>query len=85
MLAVAWGRVIQIISINKPYDGEVGITFDGFYISDNKIDSIFFITDSLLYILVKEKEARVLYIPSFNRGNFWEEGDKALKEDESEM
>ena len=44
---------------------------------------MFFLSDSLLYILVKKKEAWVLFIPNFKWGNFWEEGDKVLKEDES--
>jgi len=67
--------------ISKPYDGESGIYFDGYYISDYPIDSVHFLSDSLIYILVKQKEARVLFIPNFNKGSFWEEGDKILKSD----
>jgi len=42
---------------------------------------VHFLSDSILYILVKQKEARLLFIPNFNRGSFWEEGDKILSED----
>jgi hypothetical protein len=52
-------------------------------LSDHPIDNIFFISDSILYILVKQKEARVLYIPNFYRGDFWEEGQRLIEEDDS--
>ena len=74
VLAVAWGRVLQLIVLEDPYKGLSGIKFDGFYLSDAPIDSVKFLSDSIIYILVKTKEARVLYAPNFQRGNFWEEG-----------
>jgi hypothetical protein len=37
------------------------IQYDGFYICDYTIDSCFFLTESILFVLVNKKEVRILY------------------------
>ena len=53
------------MTIVEPYEGERGIVFDGFYISDSQIDAVEFVSESILFVLIKGKEGRVLYAPNF--------------------
>jgi len=76
LLAIAWGKVLQIMILENPDKGTSGIKGDGYYISDYPIDSVYFISDSILMILVNQKEVRILYIPHFLPGSYWYEGHK---------
>ena len=60
-----------------------GVKFDGYYIWDYPIDCVYFISDSILMILVNKKETRILFIPYFAPGSFWYEGNK-IKEEEDQ-
>jgi hypothetical protein len=52
--------------------------FDGFYICDGfSIDQVFFVSESLLFIIVNKKECRILYTQNFTPGMF-EPNYKAL-------
>ena len=66
ILAIAWGRTVQLVvytnrnevSSNEP----VNLQLDGFYICDAfSIDSVFFLSESLLFLIVNKKEVRILY------------------------
>lgn len=47
------------------------LELDGFYICDGvTIDSCFFLSESLLFIIVNKKEVRILYTQNFTPGVF---------------
>lgn len=83
LLAIAWGKVLQIMILEDPDQGMGGIKFDGYYICDYPIDWVYFISDSILMILVNKKEVRVLFIPYFPPGSFWYEGIKIKEVEDS--
>ena len=84
LLAIAWGRMLQIMILENPdKDGSPGIKFDGYYMWESNIDGIYFISDSILMILVNKKEIRVLYIPYFLPGSIWKDGIKIKTEEDS--
>jgi len=43
---------------------------DGFYYSDQEINSLFFISDSILFVLINGREIKVLYTTKFYPGHF---------------
>jgi hypothetical protein len=50
---------------------EPKIELDGFYICEgSSIDQCFFLSESLLFILVDKKEVRILYTENFTPGVF---------------
>ena len=57
-----------------------GIRPDGYYISDSVIDWVYFISDSIVMVLVNKKEARVLFIPHFLPNSYAYEGNKIMGE-----
>lgn len=83
LLAIAWGKVLQIMILENPDKGMSGIKFDGYYICDYPIDCVYFISDSILMILVNKKEVRILFIPYFPPGSFWYEGLKIKEVEDS--
>ena len=47
------------------------LELDGFYICDGfTIDSLFFLSESMLFIIVNKKEVRILYTQNFTPGVF---------------
>ena len=86
LLAIGWGKVLQIMILEDPDQGMGGVKFDGYYICDYPIDAIYFISDSILLILVNKKETRILFIPHFPPGSFNYEGIRIKKaEDEKQV
>ena len=81
LLAIGWDKVLQICILVDPYKGISGIKHDGYYVCDSPIDSVKFISDSVLMILTNQKEVRILFIPNFSPGYFANEGI-AIKETE---
>lgn len=81
LLAIGWDKVLQICILENPNKGMSSIKFDGYYISDYPIDTVKFISDSVIMILTNQKEVRVLFIPCFSPGHFANEGI-AIKEAE---
>lgn len=67
MVAIAWGRTIQLGILTNYEQVKAGIEepqfdLDGFYICDGTtIDQCFFLSESLLFIIVNRKEVRILY------------------------
>ena len=66
MLAIAWGRTIQLAVYQNEREvnseGEAPIlTMDGFYFCDASIDSVFFLSESILFVMVDKKQVRILY------------------------
>lgn len=43
---------------------------DGFYICDASIDSVFFLSESILFVMVDKKQVRILYTQNFTPGVF---------------
>ena len=66
MLAIAWGRILQL-ALYTNYQKSGGaeetpvLQYDGFYICESSIDSCFFLTESILFVIVNKKEVRILY------------------------
>jgi hypothetical protein len=56
------------------------LVLDGFYVCDGlSIDSVFFLSESLIFIIVNKKDVRILYTPNFTPGVYDEElSSKAL-------
>jgi len=67
VLAIAWGRAIQLVVYCNRHDVVAGreepkLHLDGFYICEAfSIDSIYFMSESLILIIVNKKEVRILY------------------------
>jgi hypothetical protein len=65
MLAIAWGKILQLALYTNYKKGNVDETpqlqYDGFYICEHQIDSCYFLTESILFVLVNQKEVRILY------------------------
>ena len=78
MLAIAWGKILQLAlytNYQKPSPGVTtdetpNLQYDGFYICDFNIDSCFFLSESILFVLVNKKEVRILYTQNFTPGLF---------------
>ena len=76
VIAIAWGKTIQLgvyhnqRSVNQGLD-EPEIILDGFYIFEgSSIDQIFFLSESIVLIIVDKKEVRILYTQNFTPGVF---------------
>lgn len=80
LLAVAWGKILQIYILENPDKGMSGIRSDGYYVSDSVIDCVYFVSDSIVMILVNKKEARILFIPDFSPNLYAYEGNRILEE-----
>jgi hypothetical protein len=76
VLAIAWGRTIQLAvyrNQRQVINGleEPQVELDGFYICDGfTIDACFFLSESLIFIVVNKKEVRILYTQNFTPGLF---------------
>ena len=75
MLAIAWGRILQLALYtnykqSSGADETPSLQYDGFYICESSIDSCFFLTESILFVLVNKKEVRILYTQNFTPGLF---------------
>jgi len=76
VLAIAWGRTIQLAVITnlKQYQAgleEPNLEFDGFYICEGfSIDQCYFLSESLLFIIVNKKDVRIHYTQNFTPGMF---------------
>ena len=66
LLAIAWDKVIQLLYVN---DQTNQLEFDGFYCTDQEINQVYFMADSVLVILVNSEEIRVLYTEKFKPGS----------------
>jgi hypothetical protein len=65
ILAVARGKVLQLfILMDANCSSSTGILYpEGYYISDTPIESMFWLSESILWILTSKKETRILYTP----------------------
>lgn len=63
LLAIAWGKVIQLYVLNDIEDTSNPLIPDGYYVSESPIDNIYFLSESILFALINKKEAKVLYTP----------------------
>lgn len=76
MLAIAWGKILQLALYTnfKNSQGKLDDTpilqYDGFYICEHSIDSCFFLTESILFVVVNKREVRILYTQNFTPGLF---------------
>jgi hypothetical protein len=76
VIALAWGRTIQLGVLTNWDQAKHGfvdphLELDGFYICDGlSIDQCFFLSESLLFIIVNKKEVRILYTQNFTPGVF---------------
>ena len=75
-MAIAWGRTIQLaVYVNRDEANqdteEPRLELDGFYICEGtSIDQCFFLSESLLFILVNRRDVRILYTQNFTPGCF---------------
>ena len=65
LMAIAWDKVIQLMYVD---DEQQTILFDGYYCSDQEINQVYFMGDSVLVILVNQEEIKVLYTEKFQPG-----------------
>ena len=76
VIAIAWGRTIQLGVYSNQREANAGLEdpkleLDGFYICEgSSIDQCFFLSESILFILVNKKEVRILYTQNFTPGVF---------------
>lgn len=80
MLALAWGKILQLavyLNYQQAQDSQVigpeqypQLQYDGFYICEHSIDQCFFLSESIIFVLVNKKEVRILYTQNFTPGLF---------------
>ena len=46
------------------------LIYDGYYICNGSIDACFFLSESIIFILVNKSEVRILYTQNFTPGIF---------------
>ena len=82
LLAVAWGKILQIIIFEKhEKESYPALKFDGYYLCDSSIDGVHFVSESIIMVFLNKKEVRILYVPYFLPGSIWKEGIE-IKEEE---
>jgi len=64
ILAFAWDRLIQLVYVCED-KGQAMLKMDGFYYSDQEINSLWFMGDSILFVLVNNKQVKMLYTTQF--------------------
>lgn len=69
-LAVAWGKLLQLAVYVNLGNEPAQVQFDGFYVCEHSIDSVFFLSESVLFVVVNKKEVRVLYTQNLTPGLF---------------
>jgi hypothetical protein len=67
IFAFAWDRFIQLFYLDET---TMSIEFDGFYYSDQEINSLYFVSDSILFALMNGQEVKVLYTTKFYPGHY---------------
>jgi hypothetical protein len=67
ILAMAWDNLIQLFYLDTEANE---IIKDGFYINEQEINSIHFMGDSILVILVNQSKIKVLYTRKFHAGSY---------------
>ena len=66
LMAIAWGRTLQLAIMTE--DGS--LFFDGFYICEESIDSVFILSESIIFVFLNKKEVRILYTQNFSPGMY---------------
>ncbi len=64
-MAVAWDKTVQLLYINEE---NKSLEYDGYYCSDQEINQVYFMADSVIAILVHHEEIKVLYTEKFQPG-----------------
>ena len=67
LLAIAWDKIIKLMSVNEE-TREIELEMCGFYCSDFEINQVYFITDSVLAIVVNFDEIKILGTDRFRAG-----------------
>jgi hypothetical protein len=67
LMAVAWDRMIQLVYVNEQTNE---IQMDGYYCCEEEINQVYFMADSILVVLVNNKELKILYTPKFQPGDY---------------
>lgn len=68
LLAIAWDKCIKLMCV-KDETRELELEACGFYCSDLDINQVYFISDSLLSIVVANEEVRILSTDRFKAGD----------------
>ena len=68
LLAIAWDKVIKLMCVNDE-SREINLEACGFYCCNFEINQVYFITDSLLAIVVNMDEVRILATDRFKPGD----------------
>ena len=69
LLAVGWGRVVQLIVMHEVGD-TVTFLYDGYFVCESEVDSLAFTSESILFVLANRREVKLLYTPNFGPGKF---------------
>ncbi len=70
VLAIAWGRVVQLIEVRDILQGDKGFVLNGYYVCDEPIDGVWWLAEGVLTVLTRKKELRLIYSYSFAPGEF---------------
>lgn len=80
ILAIAWDKVVQLVEIKDIRKGADGIEFNGFYESEYEIQTLWWLTDSVILVLTSTKELRILYSGKFSPGKYKEKTQEEILE-----
>ena len=83
MCALAWGKVVQLVILTDVDDEENCLIPDGYYVSDHVVDSIYFLSESLIFILVNGREVRILHTQHFAPGECGDDAGGSMDETRS--
>lgn len=72
VLAVGWERYIQLVEVKDITQPSEGYVYNGFYVSNETIDGLWWISESVIAILNSKCEITLLYTGNFQPGKIAE-------------
>eukprot|EP01022_Parablepharisma_sp_SALTPOND_P029955 TRINITY_DN74_c0_g2_i1.p1 TRINITY_DN74_c0_g2~~TRINITY_DN74_c0_g2_i1.p1 ORF type:complete len:1082 (-),score=121.24 TRINITY_DN74_c0_g2_i1:4787-8032(-) len=72
VLAIAWEKVVQLIVVKDITQPNEGYAYNGYYISEDSIDGVWWLSEGILAVLNSKRELQVLYTGYFATGKFQE-------------
>jgi len=82
ILAIAWSNVVQLVEVKNLFDNTKGYVFHGYYESSYEIQTLQWISESVLIIFTSANELKILYSGNFTSGKYEEKmKEEALERD----
>nr|AVN98117.1 Vps8 [Castula fusca] len=70
ILAIAWDKVVQLIEIKEPFAKDEGYGFSGYYVSENEILALYWVSESFILLVNSQREVKIVYTGNFLPGKY---------------